>query len=227
MMSISRTFLCFLLSMVWGNTIAHKPTEALMPKILLRIDSVILNLFFKSKRYKMKILAASLLSVTWMALAPWSVLAGAVPRSKQTGMTSFAITSAQLSSAQKQKPGKLVEFELQDNVNGIAVSRNTVTIQKPGSYLLMAAPQITATKNGGCLDLWLVLNGKDIPNSSIRSCQSTAGNTDVLMSQTIIKLKPGDRIQVMTNGDGAVLDAVRPSKGPLIPSIIFTVVGLK
>jgi hypothetical protein len=47
------------------------------------------------------------------------------------------------------------------------------------------------------------------------------------MSQTIIKLKPGDRIQVMTNGDGAVLDAVRPSKGPLIPSIIFTVVGLK
>jgi hypothetical protein len=167
------------------------------------------------------------LGLLFTTLTPLAVLAGAVPPSKKSGITSFAITSAQLSSAQTQKPGKFVDFELQDNVNGIGVSRNTVTIQKPGSYLLMAAPQITATKNGGCLDLWLVLNGKDIPNSAIRSCQSSAGNTDVLMSQTIIKLKPGDRIQVMTNGDGAVLDAVRPSKGPLIPSIIFTVVGLK
>lgn len=166
------------------------------------------------------------LSLLFTSLTPLTALAGAIPPPKSAGQTSFAITSAQLSSAQKQKPGKLVEFELQDNVNGIAVSRNAVTVRKPGSYLVMAAPQITATKNGGCLDLWLMLNGKDIPNSAIRSCQTTAGNTDVLMSQTIIKLKPGDRIQVMTSGDGAILDAVKPSKGPLIPSIIFTIIGL-
>lgn len=160
-------------------------------------------------------------------LTPLAVWAGAAPPSKKAATTSFAITSAQLSSAKDQQPGKLVEFEIQNNVRDISVSRNAVTVQKTGSYLLMAAPQITATKNGGCLDLWLTLNGKDIPNSGIRSCQTTAGNTDVLMSQTIIKLKPGDRIQVMTNGNGAILNAIKPEKGPLIPSIIFTIVGLK
>lgn len=159
-------------------------------------------------------------------LTPLSALAGAAPQPQKPAITSFAITSAQLSSAIDQKPGKLVDFEMRDNVNGIDVARNSVVVKKPGSYLVMAAPQITATKNGGCLDLWLMLNGKDIPNSSIRSCQTTAGNTDVLMSQTIIKLKPGDRIQVMTNGDGAILDAIKPTQGPLIPSVIFTIVGL-
>lgn len=168
----------------------------------------------------------SFFSTFLAVLTPLSALAGAAPQPKKSPVTSFAITSAQLSSAKDQPPGKTVQFELKENVNGVDVSNDTVIIKKPGNYLLMVAPQITATQNGGCLDLWLMLNGKNIPNSGIRSCQTTAGNTDVLMSQTIMKLKPGDRIQVMTNGKGGILDAVQPEKGPLIPSIIFTVLGL-
>ncbi|MFM8296081.1 MAG: hypothetical protein ACKN9E_16235, partial [Microcystaceae cyanobacterium] len=65
------------------------------------------------------------------AATPLAVWAGAAPPPKKSGMTSFAITSAQLSSAKDQQAGKLVEFEIQDNVRDISVSRNAVTVQKP------------------------------------------------------------------------------------------------
>lgn len=156
------------------------------------------------------------------------VVALAAPQAPLKGATTttFAITSAQLSSAVDQNPGGLINFELKDEVNGLTVTNNSVVVKKPGSYLIVAAPQVTAIKDGGCLDAWFALNGRDIKNSGVRLCQAKKDNTNVLVSQMVMKLKSGDKIQVKTAGDGAKLDAIQPKKGPLIPSIIFTVLGL-
>lgn len=159
-------------------------------------------------------------------ITPVVVLAGAQAPLKGSATTTFAITSAQLSSAVDQNPGGLINFELQDGVNGLSVNNNSVLVKNPGSYLIVAAPQVTATKDGGCLDAWFVLNGQDVKNSGVRLCQAKKDNTNVLVSQVVMKLKSGDKIQVKTAGDGAKLDAIQPKKSPLIPSIIFTVLGL-
>ena len=63
-------------------------------------------------------------------------------------------------------------------------------------------------------------------NSGVRQCQSTKGNTNVVVSQVILELKKGDTIQVQTNGKGVKLDAIQPKQGAFIPSMIFTVLGL-
>jgi hypothetical protein len=159
-------------------------------------------------------------------ITPVVVLAGAQAPLKGSATTTFAITSAQLSSAVDQNPGGLINFELQDGVNGLSVNKNSVLVKNPGSYLILAAPQVTATKDGGCLDAWFVLNGQDVKNSGVRLCQAKKDNTNVLVSQVVMKLKSGDKIQVKTAGNGAKLDAIQPNKGLLIPSIIFTVLGL-
>ena len=168
-------------------------------------------------------------SITFATLSvfinPFFAIAG-TPPPKVSGDGSIAITSAQLSSAADQNPGGIIDFELQDSVNGLSVTRNSVVINKPGHYLVVAAPQITATKDGGCLDAWFVLNGQDVKNSGVRLCQTKKDNTNVLISQVVMKLNTGDKIQVKTNGEGAKLDAIKPQKGPLIPSVIFTILGL-
>jgi hypothetical protein len=157
-------------------------------------------------------------------LTPLAALAVAAPKPVST--EGYAITFAQLSSAVDQQPGGFVQFELNDGVKGVTVTKNSVTVVRPGSYLIIAAPQVTVTKDGGCIDAWLVVNGKDVKNSGVRQCQGKAGNTDVVVSQAIMKLKKGDRIQVKTSGNGVKLDAIQPKEEPLIPSIIFTVLGL-
>lgn len=156
---------------------------------------------------------------------PLFVLASSPPPKDSAG-NSVAITSAQLSSSADQNSGGIIDFEIQDSVNGLSVTKNSITVKKAGSYLIFAAPQVTATKDGGCLDAWFVLNGQDVKNSGVRLCQSQKNNTNVLISQVVMKLKKGDKIQIKTGGDGAKLDAIKPEKGPLIPSVIFTVLGL-
>jgi hypothetical protein len=138
----------------------------------------------------------------------------------------YSTTYAQVSSLVDQQPGKKIQFESQDGVKGMTVTKDAITVLRSGIYLLVASPQVTALEDNGCIDVWLVLNGKDIANSGVRQCQSTKGNTNVVVSQVILDLKKGDTIQVQTNGKGVKLDAIQPKQGAFIPSIIFTVLGL-
>jgi hypothetical protein len=136
------------------------------------------------------------------------------------------IAYGQFSSQIDQRVGGYVQFELQDSVKKMSATGNTITVEQDGDYLIIASPQVTATKDNGCLDAWLVVNGKDVKNSGVRLCQAKAGNTDVIVSQAIMFLKKGDKIQVETSGKDAKLDAISAQKEPLIPSIILTVLGL-
>jgi len=103
---------------------------------------------------------------------------------------------------------------------------NSVVVEQDGTYLIIASPQVTATKEGGCFDAWIVVNGQDVQNSGVRLCQSQAGSTNVIVSQVIMSLKQGDTIQVKTSGTDVKLDAISPQEGPEIPSIILSIWGL-
>lgn len=93
---------------------------------------------------------------------------------------------AQLSSAVEQKPGGFVQFEQQDSLMLMSATANSVRVEQDGIYLIVAAPQVTITKDEGCIDVWLVVNGQNVKNSGVRECQSKAENTDVIISQTIM-----------------------------------------
>jgi len=153
-------------------------------------------------------------------LTPWNALAitpNAVPHGP---------AFAQLSSSADQPPGRLVQFESKDALQGIAATANSVDVIQPASYLIIASPQVTATGDGGCLDAWIVVNGQAVKNSGVRLCQAKAGNTSVVVSQVMMNLKKGDKIQVRTSGQKTKLDAIATKGEPLIPSIILTVLGL-
>jgi len=181
-----------------------------------------------SRFYRLHLIGASSLnffklSLTGLLLScltPWSALA--VPRSDQGSLNGFA----QLSSAVSQNPGGFVQFELMDTLQRLQATKDSVTTVQGGNYLIVASPQVTATKDGGCVDAWIVLNEQDVKNSGVRLCQAKAGNTNVVVSQSIMSLKQGDKLQVKTSGKDVKLDAIKPQKGPLIPSIIFTVVQI-
>ena len=119
-----------------------------------------------------------------------------------------------------------MQLESKDSLQRITATNNSVTLQQSGSYLIIASPQVTATKDGGYLDAWIVVNGQDVKNSGVRISHGKTGDTNVVVSQVIMNLKKGDKIQVKSNGKDTKLDAITANSGPLIPSIIFTVVGL-
>jgi hypothetical protein len=133
---------------------------------------------------------------------------------------------AQLSSAVDQQPGGFVKFEIKDSLKTVSATENSIIVQQTGTYLIVASPQVTAIKDGGCLDEWIVVNGQNVKNSGVRICQAKAGNTNVVVSQVVMALKKGDKIQIKTSGKDTKLDAIEVQGEPLIPSIIVTVLGL-
>jgi hypothetical protein len=146
----------------------------------------------------------------------------AIPNNPPTQGASFA----QLSSKVVQQPGGFVQFESKDSLVRMMATKNSVTVSQDGSYLIIASPQVTATKDGGCLDAWITVNSKDVQNSGVRICQAKTGNTNVVVSQVIMYLKRGDTIQIKTSGKDTKLDAILSPKSPNIPSIILTVTDL-
>ena len=68
----------------------------------------------------------------------------------------------QLSSAVDQIPSTgekmAVNFEQNSYRRDMDVTSNSVIAKKLGLYLVIAAPQVTASRDGGCLDLWLNVN---------------------------------------------------------------------
>ena len=136
----------------------------------------------------------------------------------------------QLSSAVDQIPATgekmVVKFEQDVSSSDLDLTPNGVMVKKSGLYLVIAAPQVTASMDSGCLDLWLNVSGDDVSNSNVQLCQTKASDTNVVLSQNILHLEKGDMLQVIASSpnNGAFLDAIEVADEPLIPSIIFTMV---
>lgn len=145
---------------------------------------------------------------------------------------------AQLSSAEDQVQDgsvKTVRLEHDDSHHGVDVTDDSVTVRHAGTYLIVVAPQVLTDKGGvqqgkdptdGCVDTWFTINHQALPNSGVRLCQAATHSTHVVVSQSAVPLKAGDTVQVRAKGNNVRFNAVQPSEGPLIPSVILTLARL-
>jgi len=152
------------------------------------------------------------------------------------------ISHAQLSISKSQYPtaeGNFLKMDLVDSIEGSIEfdSRRDSTkirILEDGSYLLLVVPQIRRLNgfNGeSCLTTWLVINDKDLANSSIKNCITSENWRDTLTStlQTILPMHKGETIQVKmrSHPDGQVgMVAITPDGVPLVPAAIVTLVRI-
>lgn len=135
---------------------------------------------------------------------------------------------AQLSSGTNQPTSGAISFDSVDGIDRMLFDGNsTLTVDSAGVYLVIAAPQVTRTAPGqqpACGSFWLSINGRDAPNSSVQLCLAGGDMTDVVVSQGVFALNAGDTLQVKAYLSGVEIEAVQPPSGPLVPSIILTVV---
>jgi hypothetical protein len=147
---------------------------------------------------------------------------------------------AQLSDSTNQQPattdGVPVTFNTNDFISGIShdTEKNSqdIVIEEDGVYFIVAAGQIGGEPPVDFLrfiDLWLNLNGKNVENTNVRAsipASLVAGNTYVLVCQSVMPLKKGDVLRVMLsvsvldNGLGLIM--TQPMGEPVVPSIIFS-----
>lgn len=146
--------------------------------------------------------------------------------------------AAQLSSTTSIQPTSttpvVVTMNSNDYINQGITHSNTsntgdVIVNEAGAYLVVAAGQVGKTSgNTNCnVDLWLRQNGKDVSNSNTRASVSSANDTIVLVSQAIMPLNKGDKINtvisVSATGQGCGLINTAPSGEADIPAIIFSI----
>ena len=140
----------------------------------------------------------------------------------------------QASSTVTQCPGmapEVVQIDITDAANGIAMADNKITVSEAGPYLVVAAPQVGREGAGplGCFDLWLRVNGSDVANSNVQLCQDAGSMAkDVIVSQGIVPLAAGDVLEVMMSANNPeaemCIEAIQPAGEPLVPSIIFSMI---
>lgn len=149
-----------------------------------------------------------------------------------TGMLN-ASTYAQISSLNTQALGDaktaIVKMENMEVSNGIdlASSKDKVMIKEDGVYFIMAAPQVGSTNSSatGYVDVWLMRNGNQMPNSNVRKGIAQGSDTTVVVSQTIAKLNAGDSIGIGYSASNPALGLIftKPENEPAIPSLIFSI----
>lgn len=154
---------------------------------------------------------------------------------------------AQLSSSFSQRPKNYkatkIEMNTNDLIYNVVNKDGDVILDVPGIYLVVASPQVN--KKGGCgardIDFWLAFNGQPVADSGIRFSALTPKQTDVIISQGLIKVTApppcGHNIlnvymRVLPNEDetdndknvdrAGIVYFNPPEPESAIPSIIFT-----
>lgn len=125
---------------------------------------------------------------------------------------------------------QVVRHNTVDEAFGISIeSDNTFILSDAGVYTLIAAPQVGS---GGAADFrcfwrrstddgatWV-----NIANSNVLM-GLLATTKDVIISQGVLALNAGDRLQVMMSGSttNPLLEAITKAGEPLVPSIITSI----
>ncbi|CAF4069251.1 unnamed protein product [Adineta steineri] len=140
------------------------------------------------------------------------------------------IAYAQLSSSQSQwgcTTPKTVKLDNNDGSNHIKNNNGVMEFEESGTYFVMAAAQCGSDDDDGVGDvrMWLRLNGEDMADSN--TIQTVEKDTAVLVCQTAVELKKGDKLEVILATDvtqGTLgLVATKPHKESAVPSIIVSV----
>jgi hypothetical protein len=107
-----------------------------------------------------------------------------------------------------------------------------VTITVSGTYLIIAGLQISKLVGDKprWIDFWVRVNNVDLRNSNVRAVLQDHTSKDVVITQTISRLKKKDKLNIMMSvevaDEGMGIESIQPVDEPLIPSIIFTVLQL-
>ncbi|CAF1435874.1 unnamed protein product [Adineta steineri] len=140
------------------------------------------------------------------------------------------IAYAQLSSSQSQWgciTPKTVKLDNNDGSNHIKNNNGVMEFEESGTYFVMAAAQVGSDDDNGVGDvhMWFRLNGEDMADSN--TIQTVEKDTAVLVCQTAVELKKGDKLEVVLATDvteGTLgLVATKPHKESAVPSIIVSV----
>ena len=110
--------------------------------------------------------------------------------------------------------------------------KGDIIIKQSGMYLTIVGLQIgkLVGDKPRWIDFWLRLNGVDVRNSNVRAVISDPAIKDVLVTQSVVRLKKDDILNIMMSAEvadeGMGVEAIRPEGEPLIPSIILTILQL-
>lgn len=118
-----------------------------------------------------------------------------------------------------------------DTISGFSIyNAETVQCRMTGYYLVVSAPQFGTVcgNKGGYATAWLEVNGVDLPNSNVLKDLHPVKTKDVIISQSVIFLRAGDRLRFMVAGSNdsecQALEAIDVEGQPLVPSIIVSIV---
>jgi hypothetical protein len=138
----------------------------------------------------------------------------------------------QASSSITQRPATtdpvVIQIDQVDlQVGAVELAGSKVVVHEPGTYFIVAAPQVGRVKGGDpeSFRCWLRVSGDDVANSNVL-LQLGAGTKDVIVSQGVVQLIAGDWVEVVMAvsdpKDGIGVEAIEIPGEPLIPSIIFS-----
>jgi len=111
--------------------------------------------------------------------------------------------------------------------------KGDVTIKQTGMYLAIAGLQVAKLVGDTprWIDFWIRINDVDVRNSNVRITLRDPNQKDVIMTQTVVRIKKDDKLNIMmaveVADEGLGIEAIRPEREPLIPSIILTILQLQ
>lgn len=118
-----------------------------------------------------------------------------------------------------------------DGASGISLDSQTgeFTVENESDYLIVAAPQVGRSNPGSNANFrcWIRVNGENVPDSNVLLNLFHIDVKDVIISQGLIHLNAGDKIEVVMATDnvdaGVGAEAIQPTPNePLVPAIIFS-----
>lgn len=161
-----------------------------------------------------------------------------------TGSTAFAQLSSSVDQIPTSTNPAIITYDTQDGILGITHSlvSNTgvITIRTPGTYLIIAQPQVGKDSGASKLELDMFMQVDrgpgfaDETNSNVKYGLKDSELTDVLVAALVLRLQIGESFRFMqrvsATGSGLGLKAsaseVGPPSIPATPSVILAVARL-
>lgn len=124
---------------------------------------------------------------------------------------------------------QLVTFDTIEVEQGIvATSSSRFTISQTGTYYVIANFQINSTSANKNMDLWIRVNGTDVPNSLSKNNIANSNDEKDIAHIITVPIVAGDYIEIVINGDSTDLTLTSYPAGtsptrPVAPSIYLKI----
>lgn len=144
-----------------------------------------------------------------------------------------AAAYAQLTSLITQTPtsykGSVVKMDQADVLVNFEIgpNRDKIIVKEAGMYYIMCTGIGGATSEGakGYMDIWFIVNNKQVPNSTNRIAIADSSAITLLSTHTLLKLTPGDEISVGYSASAPYLGFIylQPDNEPAMSSFMLSI----